>query len=111
MDRTEIQHKDGIEYIYHYRQYLLDRKRFLDTDHPKHPPESYIATYNCGLCDNTWASVSETRPFATQMCIMPNCGNPSILQTIYRQLRKKPIWGVGKLVKVEVFTWDIVYHD
>jgi hypothetical protein len=52
-------------------------------------------------------SASRRTTLRCEPCIISRCSNPpfGVLVTLFQQLRKEPIQGYGKLIKVDVTAW------
>ena len=101
MDKTE--YKNGVKWIYRFKQAPKDA-----VQPQRLAPAFYRATYKCVRCGHVWNEASEgIPPLNEKPCILEWCSNPPLgfFVILFRQLRKEPIQGYGKLIKVEVGAW------
>ena len=99
--RTKVVIEDGIKWIYRYK------KRPKDAAQPQRLSlPLYTAHYKCNRCGHGWGTVSQIRPLSSVPCLLTGCSKPSFLVALIRQIKKEKMDGYGRLICVEVNTWE-----
>lgn len=98
---TKIITKDGVKWTYRIRRLPQSKAPYV------HAPVLYTAHYKCDRCGEKFIHVYQGgHPLDTQNCTHVSCSSPSFLAILLRQIKRQKIWGLGRLVSVEVNTWE-----